>query len=171
MTEGQKVSFEESIKHEIAYRLISEFVSERERATQTDRKSEIDYRLVYQFLNKGDRLVQVEGELVVVEGEQLGLRESLIDALPAPKAQEIDANAYPPVDARQWPIPVFHPWEFAIGTVDQPIGPKVDTVNLNRELWRRGGISVWVWSGYHERTNTIFFAVLPARTAAVSIKR
>jgi hypothetical protein len=169
------MSFEESVKAEIAYRLVSEFVKERDRVAQGDRKNEIDYRLVYQFVNKGERLVQVEGELVVVEGEQLGLRESLIEALPPPKAQEVNANEYPPAKEEHWSIPVFHPWEFLIGTVEQPIGPiapMVETVNLKRELWGRGDIYAWVWSGYHERTNTIFFAVLPARPqAAVSVKR
>ena len=169
------MSFEESVKAEIAYRLVSEFVKKRERVAQGDRKSEMDYRLVYQFVNEGERLVQVEGELVVVEGEQLGLRESLIEALPPPKAQEVKANEYPPAEARHWSIPVFRPWEEMIGTVEYPIGPIgpiVETVILNRELWGRGSIYAWVWSGYHERTNTIFFAVLPARPqAAVSAKR
>ena len=158
------MSFEEWVKAEIAYRLVSEFMEERERrVNRTDRKSEIDYRLVYQFVNRGDRLVQVEGELVPIEGEQLGLRESLVEALPAPKAQEVESNAYPPADARYWTIPVFHPMEFTISTMDQPIGPIVDTVDLNRELWCRSGLYAWVWSGYHERTNTIFFAVVPAK--------
>jgi hypothetical protein len=145
------MSFEESVKAEIAYRLVSEFVKERDRVAQGDHKSEVDYR------------------------REMGILESLIEALPPPKAQEVNANEYPPAEKEHWSIPVFHPWEFLIGTVEQPIGPiapMVETVNLKRELWGRGDIYAWVWSGYHERTNTIFFAVLPARPqAAVSAKR
>ena len=137
------MSFEESVKAEIAYRLVSEFVKERPVAAAR----------VY----------------------RMGDLESPVEPLPPPKAQEVKDNEYPPAEARHWSIPVFRPWEEMIGTVEYPIGPIgpiVETVILNRELWGRGSIYAWVWSGYHERTNTIFFAVLPARPqAAVSAKR
>lgn len=135
------MSFEESVKAEIAYRLVSEFVEQRPAVAR--------------------QVARLPGDLP----------ESPVERLPAPKAQEVEANAYPPADARHWVIPVFHPMEFTSVPIDQPIGPIVDTVELNRELRGRSGLYAWVWSGYHERSNTIFFAVVPARMqAAVSTK-
>lgn len=128
--------WEESVKAEIAYRLVREFVERRPDTARQLARRPVD------------------------------LPESLVEHLPAPQAREVEANAYPPADARHWVIPVAQSTVFASATIDQPIGPMVDTVNLNRELWCRSGLYAWVWSGYHERTNTIFFAVVPAGTRA-----
>jgi hypothetical protein len=88
---------------------------------------------------------------------------------PAPAAKEVDASAYPPRTVRSWCIPVtrgktaWATYQTQAGEIAK-IGMAVDSLWLDRDSqpWVKGGLAVYVWHGYHAKTNTIYYAIHPA---------